>query len=262
MNLALVLRQGKNMRMMFYLIVLLAGATCLAGDEVLVIADEFPAMEVLASRLRTTEGITTTIAKQEQLPQALGKYRAVIVYVHGKLSRAVEHACVNYAREGGRLVVLHHSISSGKRTNEVWFGFLGVRLPNGDVEEGGYKWIEPATYQIVALERHFVTTNKVVWPERVAYVREKKTGGHELLPGFTLHDSEVYLNHYLEGTKTVLLGFKYKSEQGKVWMQDRAGWYRSTGKGTVFYFQPGHSRTDFENEVCSRLVINAVIWKP
>jgi type 1 glutamine amidotransferase len=83
------------------------------------------------------------------------------------------------------------------------------------------------------------------------------------LPGFTLHDSEVYLNHKLLEPRTVLLGLRYKDEKtGKVWMQEHAGWVRPAGKGWIVYLMAGHSAKDFENPVYSRLVINSVIWKP
>jgi len=60
---------------------------------------------------------------------------------------------IGYAQEGGRLIALHHSISSGKRTNEQWFSFLGVDLPKGDVAGGGYIWIEGVTIEVANLAR-------------------------------------------------------------------------------------------------------------
>lgn len=250
------------MRSIAFLLGMLLFPPCRGDGNVLIVADEFPAMAVLAGKLKTQEGISSSIVTQAELLHALERYRAVVVYVHGKLSNAVERACVDYANAGGRLIVLHHSISSGKRTNEVWFDFLGVTLPEGEVDRGGYKWIEPAKLQILKLTDHFVTTNKVKWPERAWYLREKESSRHELLPAFTLTNSEVYLNHRLTGPKTILLGFRYKDDTGKDWMQDRAGWYQPSGKGWLFYFQPGHSVSDFDNDSFSRLVINSVIWQP
>lgn len=83
------------------------------------------------------------------------------------------------------------------------------------------------------------------------------------LPGFTLEDSEVYLNHFLTGPHTVLLGLRYTDEKtGKVWMQGHSGWVRPAGKGWIVYLLPGHSAKDFENPAYARIVMNAVIWKP
>ena len=40
-----------------------------------------------------------------------------------------------------------NSISSGKRKNARWFPFLEVSLPEGDLNQGGYKWIEGVTLE-------------------------------------------------------------------------------------------------------------------
>lgn len=250
------------MRAVVLLLSIFAAFVCRSSDEVLIVADEFPAMEVLARKLRGEENIYSRIVNQSEMPPTLDRYSSVIVYIHGKLMPSVERACIEYATIGGRLLVLHHSISSGKRTNELWFNFLGVKLPEGDVDRGGYKWIEPVTYQIVKLADHFVTTNKVSWPENVVYSAAGPDEYQRHLPGFTLRGSEVYLNHQVFGNKKKLLGQKYIDSNGKVWMQDTVGWYQHAGKGMVFYFQPGHSPSDFENPTFGRLLLNAVIWRP
>lgn len=256
------LRKLLLMRAVVLWLLIVVPFICHGGDGVLIVADEFPAMEVLARELKEEQGIDSRIIKQVEMPSVLQAYRSVIVYIHGKLMPSVERACIEYANGGGRLLVLHHSISSGKRTNEVWFDFLGVKLAEGEASRGGYKWIEPVTYQVVKLADHFITTNTVLWPEMVDYSTEQSENKGHRLSGFTLRDSEVYLNHQLSGKKTFLLGFKYKDSDGTVWMQNTAGWYQAAGKGVVFYFQPGHSPADFENPTFARLLLNTIIWRP
>lgn len=244
-------------------VAVLASLRCAAAHHVLIVADEFPAMEVLAERLRADEGLASRLVRQTELPASLEAFRAVVVYIHGRLLPGPERAMVEYTRAGGRLVALHHSISSGKRTNELWFPFLGVELPQKNVAEGGYRWIEPVTLEVVNLApEHFIATNRVHWPQTLAYTRE--TGASlPAAPAFTLPESEVYLNHTFTAPRTVLLGFMYTdAATGRVWMQDRAAWYRPVDKGWLFYFQPGHSVRDFENPVFSRLVVNAVVFAP
>jgi type 1 glutamine amidotransferase len=46
------------------------------------------------------------------------------------------------------------------------------------------------------------------------------------------------------------------------YMQNTAGWIRLAGKGWIIYLSPGHSMKDFENPTYSRIVLNAVIFKP
>lgn len=241
----------------------LTGTTFAAG-KVLIVADEFPAMEFLAKELKTQEGIDSDIVAQDKMPKRLDDYRAVIVYIHKALNPGPERALITYTRAGGRLVPLHHSVSSGKRKNPEWFPFLGIDLPLGEVQSGGYKWIEPATIECVNLApEHFITTHSVAYPEQIAYTPSESPGGYRLRPGFALHEAEVYLNHTLTEPRTLLLGLKYtEPETGKVWMQDRAAWLRESGKGLIVYFQPGHSLLDFQQPAFTRMIINAVIYQP
>jgi hypothetical protein len=160
--------------------------------------------------------------------------------------------------------VLHHSISSGKRKNQHWFKFLGVELPQGDVKDGGYKWIEGITWQLVALNtNHFIMTNKVVYPEMIPFSSSNLTSLPQSLPGFTLPESEVYLNHVHTGPHTLLMGLKYTdAKSGVTYMQDHSGWIKPARKGWVVYLMPGHTKHDFENPAYGRIVINAVIYQP
>ncbi len=240
---------------------LLTSTLAWSAEKILIVADEFPAIQVLADRLQREEGWTSQIAKQDEMPASLKGFRAVVVYIHKGLSEPAENAFIEYAEAGGRLVALHHSISSGKRANRRWFGFLGVDLKPGDPAQGGYKWIEPATLTVVSLTNHFITTNKVTWPQQTTFRREAGDSAGPL-PSFTLHDSEVYLNHALVGPQTQLLGFQYRDADGVEWLQDRAGWFKPAGKGWLYYFQPGHSVNDFEDPTFGRVVINAIVFEP
>src|SRR5712672_2248976 len=147
----------------------LAVSRCAFG-EVLIVADEFPAMQFLAEKLKSEENITSKVISQKELPENLSAFDAVAVYIHKDLSENAENRFIAYALGGGKLILLHHSISSGKRKNAHWFSFLGVSLPEGDVNHGGYKWIEGVSLDLVNLNpNHFIMTNKVAYPERIGY---------------------------------------------------------------------------------------------
>ncbi len=245
-----------------------AGLCCccapLFAAQGLIVADEIPAMQYLADQISAEENIATTVVTQDKLPADLAKYSAVIVYIHRDLNAPAEKALIDYTQQGGKLIALHHSISSGKRKNKQWFSFLGVQLPTGDVSQGGYKWIEPVTLQVVNLApKHFITSHQLEYPGRIAYTPSDVGGSETSRPGFTLPESEVYLNHTYTEPRTILLGFKYTdAKSGKVYMQDRAGWIKPAGKGWIIYFLPGHSLRDFKNPAYARLVLNAVIYQP
>ncbi|MCX6902059.1 MAG: hypothetical protein NTW03_00995 [Verrucomicrobia bacterium] len=191
--------------------------------EVLIVADEFPAMEVLAGKLKAELGVSSSIVWQTNLPSALAPFSAVILYVHKDLYE-----------------------------------------PAGDVSQGGYKWIEPARLEVVKLSPgHFITTHEVKYPGTIRWQPAKGQAGEQVLPGFVLEDSEVYINHVLLGEHTPLLGFRYlEPKSGTVYCQSHAGWIRPSGQGWIVYLMPGHSARDFEEPAYARIVANAVAWKP
>jgi hypothetical protein len=218
----------------------------------------------LAGKLKSEEHLESKLIAQQNLPEQLSNYDCVIVYIHKALSEKAEEAFIDYTKAGGKLLVLHHSISSGKRRNPHWFSFLGVALPEGDVTQGGYKWIEGVKLELVNLNpRHFIMTNHVTYPERIIYLSTNAPAATGSLSGFVLDDSEVYLNHVHEGPRTLLMGLKYvDAKTAKTYMQDRAGWIKPAGKGQIIYLMPGHHKEDFQNPTYARIVLNAVIYKP
>ena len=228
--------------------------------DVLFVVDEFPAMQLVADKLKSAEKINSEVVAQKDLPENLSTFETVVVYIHRELSEKAENAFIKYATNGGKLVLLHHSISSGKRKNAHWFSFLGVSLPEGNINEGGYKWIEGINWDLVNLNSaNFIMTNKVTYPTNVSYLSTNVT--ERSLPGFRLEHSEVYLNVQTSPC-TLLMGLKYTDAQsGKTYMQDRAGWIKSAGRGQIIYLMPGHTVSDFENPAYGRIVLNAIIYK-
>jgi hypothetical protein len=247
----------------FLLVGFFAVSRC-AFSEVLIVADEFPAMEVLASKLKSEEKISSKVISQKDLPENLAPFEAVAVYIHKDLSESAENAFIAYALGGGKLILLHHSISSGKRKNAHWFSFLGVSLPEGDFQHGGYKWIEGVSLDLVNLNpNHFIMTNKVAYPEHIGFTNANMSLPRGDLAGFKLNESEAYLNHVLDPNRTFLMGLKYTDDKsGTTFMQSHAGWIKTAGKGTVIYLMPGHTKHDFENPAYGRIVLNAFAYKP
>jgi len=244
------------------LIALLLPIALLGAGPVLIVADEIPAMEVLAAKLKAGAGVESQIVTQENMPAKLDSFPVVLVYIHERIGEPAERAFIEYAEGGGRLILLHHSISSGKRRNKFWFPFLKIALPETPFEQGGYRWIEGVTLEVVNLApQEFITSHKVAYPLRVAY--RSTESAEQQRAGFHLEDTEVYLNHVFHGPRTLLLGFKYTdAKTGTTCMQDRAGWYMKAGRGLVMYFMPGHTVHEFENPVYAQILVNAVTFKP
>lgn len=108
--------------------------------------------------------------------------------------------------------------------------------------------------------KHFITTHKIKYPEKIEYQKEAN-GKQTKLSGYKLLNTEGYVNIKLSGEKTILLGFKYTDKKGKIWTQNGAAWCMKAEKGWLFYLQPGHAITDYEDPTNLRIVMNAVIYK-
>jgi hypothetical protein len=205
---------------------ILALPLLLAGADNLIVCDEIPAMQTLAKHIDARLHQSSEIVSQAQMPASLAGYRSVIVYIHGNLSELAETAFIGYANGGGKLVLLHHSISSGKRKNKDWFPFLGITLP------AGYQYIDDATWDVIP------------------------AGGG--MP-FTMQETEVYLNHVDDADRTILLSLHYRDPKtGDVFDQATAGWRKKTEKGTVYYFMPGHKPSDFDYEPYVQVLTDAL----
>jgi type 1 glutamine amidotransferase len=239
----------------------LVAPTCSKAQDVLIVADEFRAMQVLAAHLEQGTKVHTRIVGQLEMPASLASFRAVMVYLHGELQAGAEHKFIQYANDGGDLILLHHTISSRKRENKDWYNFLHIELPSKQFVDGGYAYFDPVTYQVVNLAPGSPIMKQVAFDQKTAFT-ESSGGAESTLPATSFPDTEVYVNHVLTGQRTLLLGMKYTdAKTGKVYMQDTAGWMMPAGKGVVFYFMMGHRAEDFDNAAYRQILDNAVEYR-
>lgn len=229
----------------------LLGLPLMADFDVLAVADELPAMDVLARAMYDRARARLRITTQDVLPADMAQYPAVMVYIHKEITPQAEHAFLNYVNQGGRLILIHHSISSGKRVNKDWLPAFEISLPTDS-----YKYFEGIDVDFVNLAPdNFVTSNGLKWRNQFQYKDQK-------VDGFELHHTEAYINHVFQGPRTILLGMKCTDPKtGQVYMQDTGGWYKKVGKGTVFYFMPGHNAFDFDNVVYAQILANSLLMK-
>jgi hypothetical protein len=240
------------------------------AQKVLIIQDELPQMTVLEKFLIEKGKIDVQIVDQETLPANLSVFNAVIVYLHKKLFEPTELAIIDYTKNGGYLILLHHSISSGKAENKYYFDFLGIKLDNPKQSKdpvepgGGYGWVHPITMTLVNLNKnHYITSNNIDWDTTIDYKPSDRPSVEDKYPAIVLDNTEVYMNHkFTDGReKTVLIGlYFFDKRNDKYFVQDRVAWIKEQGKGKIFYLMPGHSKEEFENENISQLVLNAVVW--
>jgi len=234
-------------------------------QEVLIVQDERPQMEVLAKFLTEKGKLSVTITDQQTPVKPLSSYEAVIVFIHKELHEQTERAIIDYTKAGGRLICLHHSISRKKAENKFYFDFLGMQLNKGTMEDGGYAW-KASSWTLVNLNRlHYITNHKVEWKEQVKYTSSDSPGVEKSYFCIPLkEDSEVFVNHrFTDGReKTVLCGLIYTDKAtGKTYMQDRGVWIKKQGKGTIVYLMPGHCVSDYQNENIAQMVLNSLTWE-
>jgi hypothetical protein len=255
---------------LFCIILLIAVLTCGVSAQtkqsgVLIIQDERPQTDVLANFLTEKGKLSVTIVEQKSLPQLTSIYKAVIVFIHGRLYEQTERAIIDYTKAGGRLICLHHSISSRKAENKFYFDFLGMQLNKGPMEDGGYAW-KASSWKLVNLnKKHYITNHNIEWEEQVIYTSSDQPSVEKTYPGINLKDdSEVFINHrFTDGReKTVLCGLIYTDKTtGRTYMQDRGAWIKSQGKGTIVYLMPGHCVSDYQNENITQMILNAINWQ-
>lgn len=240
--------------------------------RVLIVMDEKPQMEVLAGYLQDKGNVESTIVDQKSMPEDWSGYAAVIGYIHGRLDERTELKIIDYTRNGGRFVCLHHMISSGKLKNRYYFDFLGVGMDGIDVArqpaepDGHYAWREGIEQTVVDLNpAHYITSSGVQWPAKTLFAPQGSPSGSKEYPALVLDDSEVYMNvKFTDGKeKTILLGYKYLDDRNKtLFQQPTNGWTKPSGKGWIVYLQMGHSAHEYRNAVVAQMVLNAITWKP
>jgi hypothetical protein len=233
-----------------YLPMVLLCVPALMAQDVLIVADEIPAMEVLAKQFQSRAKISSKIVRQTEMPDSLKAFKTVVVYIHKDINEGPEHAFLDYLNGGGKLMLVHHSISSGKRKNKDWLPAFEITLPTSKFDEGGYAYFEPATFDVINLAKgNFVTTHDVVYTKKV-----------DGLEAFTASDTEIYLNHQFDGPRTRLLGLKWTDpKSGRTYTQDTVGWQKKVGKGLAYYFMVGHKAADFDIPTYAQILTNALV---
>ena len=259
-------------RIIFGLIVMAMGVRQAAPEQsgakgrVLIVCDERVQMEALATFLRAKGGLAVEIVDEKGFPAKTDGLVGIYNFVHHTLDERVEKALIDYATGGGRLVSIHHAISSSKTLNKHWLDFCGVALLTGGrtPDEGGWHVVGGGTVYLVNLRPgHYITTHNVEYTTTVAYTPSDSPSIEQRLPAIAFQRSEMFLNqHFTDGRrKTVLFGMMaVDAKTGTTWMQDRGGWYQPTGRGWHFYLQAGHATGDFHEAAFCQVLLNCLTW--
>ena len=241
-------------------------ATLMAVDapptKVLIVHDEPGPMAVLADAFKEKAGFTVVSVEQEKLPDDLSGFAAVFNFVHKPMTSRAEQLCIEYARNGGRHILLHHAISSSKRKNPKLLDELNSKVPPGRKPANGF-YVERGTLTVVNLApKHFITSNSITYPAKSSF--PDAAGQPIERESFSFDKTEIFLNLKFPPCpeRTTLYGITFRDADGKSFAQLAGGWVMRTGEGYSFYFQAGHEARDFASPIYQQILINCVQWKP
>jgi len=241
-----------------------------SGGNALIIADKADEMPELRKLIQSGGWVTIQIAQKDWDTSTSG-FDAVVVYIHEPILEAVEKALIDYAEQGGRLLVVHHALASAKMKNPRWLKFLGVSIVPKSAPD--YPWFvsgDNITFTVVNLmPKHYITSNGIKYDKKTAYrsLTRKELNGE--FSAFVLERSEVFHNQRNTDadTKIPLLAYQLDAAQAEKLpanvpaFDETAGWLKKTGKGWTVYLQPGHTSSDFRHPVFGKIILNALDWK-
>ena len=223
-------------------------------------------MEALTKGMQAKGNYTIQYGEQDDLAENLSSYYAVFMYIHGSMTPRTEHILIRYARQGGRLIILHHGIASARVKNLDWLKLTGIYLAPRDHPARSRKVLGNTTHTMVNLQpNHYITSHQVNYDRTIEYESSDSPSQPGRYPALDFKNTEVFLNQqFTDGReKTVLFGFDaVDPDTGKEYRQDRDGWYKPAGKGWVFYYQPGHRASDFEHPAYLQIIHNTLAWQP
>ena len=229
-------------------------------------ADEMPELRQLIQ----SGGWNATQLAQKDWDASTTGFEAIVVYIHEPILETVETALIDYAEQGGRLVIVHHALASAKMRNPRWLEFLGVKIVPKSSPDAPWFVSGDIAFTVVNLApKHYITSNGVQYDKTVTYrsATRKELDGE--FPAFVLERSEIFHNQRnTDGNaKIPLLAYRHDGPEAKELpgnvpaFEESAGWLKKTGKGWTVYLQPGHAASDFKHPAFGRTVLNALDWK-
>jgi len=205
----------------------------------------------------------------------------VITYNKNLYSKKNLDALINYCNKGGKLITLHHNISSMMLRRPEWLEFTGIEITKGkkvkypwSVIEGGDLYmfnINPGhaiTWEnieytdqapLYALE---VNPNSTTLTYELDENQQEQIKPLEKQPAILFKESEYFINHIPlpDPNRELLFGLYFTDQKsGRKFFSANGGWITKKGKGTLIYLMPGHGKSDY-NEMYCRIIKNCLIF--
>lgn len=204
----------------------------------------------------------------------------VIVYNKNLMGRLNVKAIKKYCAQGGKVITLHHNVSSMMLRRPEWLDFVQVYIKRGDDAEYPWSVIEGGDLYLTNLQPNSeITTEGIEYDAEVPELNlredpSKMVLTHELKgeakteyqerkkePAIEFKKSEYFINHVPlpNPQRTLLFGVYFKDpESGRMFISNNGGWKMPYKKGMIYYFMPGHAIHDYHQQYCS-IIKNCIL---
>jgi len=193
----------------------------------------------LFDRMRTIRYEHHAFPDAANLLASQDRFDVIIAYDmwNGPLTDAQKSGYLNFIRQGGGLVALHHALAG----HQSW--------PEFHLMLGGRYFLSPQRWQGRQYARGIPTHGQRL---RVTIADPKHPVTRGLEP-FTIHD-ETYKGYWVSPDVHPLLRTDHPKSERII------AWCKSYGKGRVVYIQLGHGPEAYGHPAYARLVRQAILW--
>ncbi|MBD3351460.1 MAG: hypothetical protein GF364_08230 [Candidatus Lokiarchaeota archaeon] len=205
----------------------------------------------------------------------------IITYNKNLIRTKNINAIKEYCDKGGKLIALHHNVSSMMMRQPEWLEMMKVKIEKGEKAEYPWSVIEGGDLYLTNLAPDsIITTNEIKYKDSVPAINlpiepNKVVTTHELLtkdqkqeyhsrekePAILFNKSEYFINHVLlpEPERTLLFALYFIDEaSGREFISNNGGWKMPFGQGTIYYLMPGHSVHDYNDTYC-KIIRNCIM---
>ncbi len=219
---------------------------------------------------------------------------AIFTYNKSLYKKKTVKNIIAFCEKGGKVIALHHNVSSVMLRRPEWLAFTDVDIKKGEknpypwsVIEGGDLFLlqlnsEDKIMKGVVLEGDAPELNQLAElqglkpPENIHLEGDKRIVSFEIppeihaevdalprAPALVFKKSEYFINLVLNpnpNRELLFAAYFEDPESGRRYFSANGAWKLPRGEGVLYYFMPGHSTWDFTEEYC-KILRNCLLEK-
>lgn len=206
--------------------------------------------------------------------------KCIITYNKNLIKKRNVKTIKEYCANGGKLIALHHNVSSMMLRRPEWLDLMKINIVKGDDAEYPWSVIEGGDLYLTNLQPdNAITTKGIEYDSEVPMLKlsvdpTKKVLTHELdesqqkefhsrekEKAIEFKKSEYFINHLPlpEPNRILLFGiFFHDPESGREFISNNGGWKMPYKEGMIYYLMPGHSVHDYHENYCN-IIRNCIL---